>query len=44
MLMLDGFQQLVGMHEIMVIWLGQLRVEALTAAIGATSTITALQK
>jgi hypothetical protein len=43
MLMLDGFQLLVDMHEIMVLWPGQLRVEALTAATGTTSSITAIQ-
>jgi hypothetical protein len=42
MLMLDGFQQLVGMHKIAVVWPGQLRVEALVAAIGATSSITTM--
>ena len=43
MLVLDGLEQLVGMHKIAVIWPGQLWVKALTTAIGAASSITAIQ-
>jgi hypothetical protein len=42
MLVLDGFEQLVGMNKIAVIWPGQLWVEALITATGATSSITAI--